>query len=285
MEYSEMTKEALINELDNIRQDIATCKKEKEDLEKLYEVEKTNRINMEREKSERMQFINTIAHELKTPLTSIVASGGLLREEIDDKRGGPRLRLLDNIIRGTERLTGRLNELLDMAKMESVGFILSFELLDIRSSIRNVASEITPLLQNKQQTLTLDLPPTVPLISGDKQHLEQIVLNLLNNANKFTGEGTKIKITLKHDGNHLVIRVEDNGPGITQEEQSRIFTPYYRVEADRQRFPGLGLGLTVSKHLVEKHGGKMWIESEIGKGSTFAFYIPIAEPETHNKEK
>jgi len=92
-------------------------------------------------------------------------------------------------------------------------------------------------------------------------------------------EGTKIRVKLRQKGTELVVSIKDNGPGITEEEQMRIFTPYYRLEADRQRFPGLGLGLTVSKHLVEQHGGKIWVESELGKGSTFLFSLPVAEQE------
>jgi signal transduction histidine kinase len=221
-----------------------------------------------------------LGHELKTPLTSIVASGGLLLEEL--KKGeaqSPRLRLLENIISATGKLQSRLNELLDMAKMETVGFILTFELIDIRPLLRNVVSEFNPVAKEKGQSLTLDVPPSVPMVNGDREHLDQVLLNLISNAMKFSGEGTKIRVKLRQKGPDLVVSIKDNGPGITEEEQMRIFTPYYRLEADRQRFPGLGLGLTVSKHLVEQHGGKIWVESELGKGSTFLFSLPVAEQE------
>jgi len=310
MKYEHMSKEQLINELMEMRQrtvdfealkteceeaenaaaklrksteallaKVAENKNTREELQKLYELEREQRVKLERERSERLQFINTLAHELKTPLTAVVASGGLLLEELKEDPQSPQLRLLKNMIRGTERLTVRLSELLDMAKMESMGFKLNYELIDIRALLQNVGSEVLPLINGKKQSLTLDIPPSVPMINGDRQHLEQIMLNLLNNANKFTGEGTKIQIKLRQKGTNLVVQVKDNGAGITEEEQIRIFTPYYRIEADRQRFPGLGLGLTVSKHLVEMHGGRMWVESKLGKGSTFAFSLPIAEQE------
>ena len=245
----------------------------------LYELEREERLKLERESGERLQFINALAHELKTPLTSIVASGGLLLEELKEEAQSPRVRLIENMIRATGKLEARLTELLDMAKMESLGFKLSLELLDIRPLLENIVSELLPVATEKRQSLTLDIPPSVPMVKADGQRLEQILLNLLTNAIKFTGEGGKIQLRLRRKGAEMVVEVKDNGPGITKEEQARVFTPYYRIEADRQRFSGLGLGLTLSKQLVERHGGRMWVESELGKGSTFAFSLPVAEQE------
>lgn len=248
-------------------------------ITQLYALEREKRMKLEVEEKERLQFLNALAHELKTPLTAIVASAGLLFEELEEERGSPRIRLTQNIIRATNRLEARLSELLDMAKMESLGFKLTLDLLDIRLLLENIASELLPVANEKRQSLTLDIPPSVPMVKTDRQRLEQILLNLLTNAIKFTGEGGRIQLRLIRKEAELVVEVEDSGPGITEEEQARIFTPYYRIEADRQRFSGLGLGLTLSKQLVELHGGRIWVESEFGKGSTFAFSLPIAEQE------
>ena len=245
----------------------------------LYEVEVEERLKLEKEKGERLQFINALAHELKTPLTSIVASGGLLLEELQEEAQSPRVRLIENMIRATGTLEARLSELLDMAKMESLGFKLILELIDIRPILQNMFNGFLPVANKKKQSLTLDIPPSVPIVKADKQRLEQILLNMLTNAFKFTGENGRIQIRLSVMSTEIEVEVEDDGPGITKEEQERIFTPYYRIETDRQRFPGLGLGLTLSKQMVERHGGKMWVYSEIGKGSIFAFSLPIAERE------
>ncbi len=250
---------------------------ETQKLRKLYEMERKQRLKLERERSQRLQFINTLAHELKTPLTSVVSSGGLLLEELSEEPQSPRLRLLENMIHGIDKLQARLADLLDMARMESLGFQLNLELQDIRPLLQNVVRELDPVASEKNQSLTLDVSPSISVVNVDSMHIEQIMFNLVNNAIKFTGEGTKIQITLGQEGPNIIVKVHDNGVGITEEEQVRIFTPYYRIEADRQRFPGLGLGLTVSKQLVEMHRGKMWVESELGKGSTFAFTLPIAE--------
>ena len=281
------TKKQLVNELMEMRQRISHLEElaakitdytyETQKLRKLYEMERKNRMKLERERSQRLQFINTLAHELKTPLTSVVSSGGLLLEELSEEPQSPRLRLLENMIHGIDKLQARLADLLDMARMESLGFQLNLELQDIRPLLQNVVRELDPVASEKNQSLTLDVSPSISVVNVDSTHIEQIMFNLVNNAIKFTGEGTKIQITLGQEGPNIIVKVHDNGVGITEEEQVRIFTPYYRIEADRQRFPGLGLGLTVSKQLVEMHGGKMWVESELGKGSTFAFILPIAE--------
>jgi len=245
----------------------------------LYELEIEEHLKLEREKGERLQFINALAHELKTPLTSIVASGGLLLEELEEEGESPRIRLMENMIRGTHALEDRLTELLDMAKMEVLGFKLTFELLDIRPVLQNVVSGLLPVANQKKQSFTLNIPPSVRMVKADKQRIEQILFNLLTNAIKFTSERGKIQLRLLEKETELLVEVKDDGVGITKAEQARIFTPYYRIEADRQRFPGLGLGLTLSKQLVELHGGKMWVESEQEKGSIFVFSLPIAEQE------
>ncbi len=259
--------------------DITEHKQTEEKLREFYELERKERIKLEREEEQRLQFINALAHEIKTPLTSIVASGGLLLEELKGEAQSPRVRLVENIISATNKLEARLSELLDIAKMGSLSFKLNLELLDIRPLLQKVASELLPVATEQGQSLTVDIPLSVPMVKADGQRLEQVLLNLLTNAIKFTGEGGKIQLRLTRKGNELVVEVKDNGPGITKEEQTRIFKPYYRIEADRQRFSGLGLGLALSKQLMELHGGKIWVQSGLGKGSTFAFSLPIAEPE------
>jgi len=286
MKDIDQTREHLIDELVEMRQRIVELeasnterKQSEEKLWKLYEQEREERIKLERERGERLQFINALAHELKTPITSIVASGGLLLEEL--KKGGQSLqvRLIENILSATEKLEARLSELLDMARMESVGFKLNLEPLDLRPLLQNIANELLPAAAEKHQVLILDIMSPVPMVNADKQRVEQVLLNLVTNAIKFCGEASKIRLGLRRAGNEVVVEVKDNGPGISKEEQARLFTPYYRVEADRQRFAGLGLGLALCKQLVELHGGKIWVESELGKGSTFSFSLAAIEEE------
>ena len=135
--------------------------------------------------------------------------------------------------------------------------------------------------QQREQHLVLDLPESLPKIKADPSRLEQVLTCFLANASKFSPEGRDITLRARAEGGELVVEVEDQGVGISPDEQARLFKPYHRVEQDRQRFPGLGLGLAVSKQIVEAHGGKIGLSSELGRGSIFSFSLPLrsGEPE------
>jgi len=244
---------------------------------RIREREAERHDQLQKEQRERLLLINTLAHELKTPLTAIVASGGLLVEELQGEANEERKRLAENIVRAASKLEARLVELVEMAKSEKTGFSLKMQLLDIRPLLENTAAVFRPVATSKRQTLSVELAEDVPMVTGDRQRLEQVVMNLLSNASKFTPAGGKIWLTLINERKRLVVKVRDNGPGIDAAEQERLFRPYYRIEADRQRFEGLGLGLALCKRIITAHGGRIWVESRRGEGSTFSFYLPVAE--------
>jgi signal transduction histidine kinase len=229
---------------------------------------------METKEDEWLRFIDTLAHELKTPLTSIIAASGLLAEELENIADKSSRKLIQTIIQNAATLEKRLAELLDTVKTGSGRIQLQLEPVDMKSLIQGTCVQIAPLLQGKEQKLTTDLPPALPLIRGDGPRLEQVMLNLMTNAVKFTPPGGSISIRVKEQDAVLVVAVKDNGIGIAKEEQSRLFKPYSRISADRQSQPGLGLGLALAKQVVELHGGKIWVDSEVGCGSTFAFSLP-----------
>jgi signal transduction histidine kinase len=138
-----------------------------------------------------------------------------------------------------------------------------------------VVDYVSPVAFDRGQTLVTELPNSLPLVKADEVRLRQIVLNLLNNALKFTQEGGKIILRVTQKADSLIIEVEDNGPGIDDKEQAHLFEPYRRLEASEERLSGLGLGLALCKTLVELHGGKIWAKSQAGKGSIFTFSIPL----------
>jgi len=123
--------------------------------------------------------------------------------------------------------------------------------------------------------LNAELPLSLPAIRADEDRLRQVVLNLLNNAFKFTPAGGSITVRARKNEGYLVVEVQDTGRGISREEQGRLFEPYQQLDEERTRLSGLGLGLSLSKKLVELHGGQIWVQSEKGKGSTFSFSIPL----------
>jgi signal transduction histidine kinase len=230
---------------------------------------------METKEEEWLRFIDTLSHELKTPLTSIIAAAGLLAEELETTGDESYQKLSQTIIHNANTLETRLGELLDIVKTGSGRLQLQFEPVDIKSLLQGIGWQTSPILQGKEQNLTMDLPDSLPIIHGDGQRLEQVVLNLMTNATKFTPKGGNITLRARKRDAELVIEVQDTGIGIAKEEQARLFKPYSRLSADRQRQPGLGLGLALAKQVVELHGGKIWVVSEPGKGSIFSFSLPL----------
>ena len=222
-----------------------------------------------------LELVSFLTHEFKTPLTSIITSAGLLAEALTFSSDDPQTRLVTNILNSAYDLESRASEFLQLAKLEVEGFQLELEPIDLAALIYEVVEQLSPIIRSREQSLTLHLSPSIPIITADSLRVEQILLNLLSNATKFTPQNGSLSLTTTIQDNYLVIKVQDNGPGIPIEEQSKLFQPYYRLRSAGKHVPGVGLGLALSKHLVELHGGKIWLESEQGKGSTFCFSLPL----------
>jgi len=229
---------------------------------------------MENQDEEWLRFIDTLRHELKTPLTSIIAAAGLLAEELEEAGEESYQKLTQNIMHNANILEIRLDELLEIVKTGSGKLKVQLVPVDVKSLLQGVGWQIAPLVQSKGQKLSIDLPDSLPLIQADGQRLEQVVLNLMTNATKFTQEGGDIFLRARALDSELLVEVQDNGMGISREAQEKLFKPYSRLNADMKSHPGLGLGLALAKQVVELHGGRIWVESELGKGSTFAFSLP-----------
>ncbi len=255
--------------------DITERKRAEKKLERLYEKEKKLRQQLEEEMKRRVELTGSLAHELKTPLTPVVMSSQVLASELKDET---LLRLARNISRGASNLNSRIDELLDLAKGEIGMLQIKPEQVDVLQQLQEVVEDVSPVISSRGQSLILKLPPSLPLVWCDRARLHQIMLNLLNNALKFTPAGGRITLRAKQEHGNLVVEVKDTGLGIAEEEQQRIFEPYRRRESDRERLSGLGLGLALCNILVELHGGRIWVRSHAGKGSTFGFSLPLEGP-------
>jgi len=254
---------------------------ESERAETQREREVTARLReLEQMKSD---FLSVISHELKTPLTVINAAAGLLHEEEVCAHSPTASRLIDNIQRNTGRLLSLVSDLLDMASLEGGQVQLDRQPLELSEVIWEAAAAIRPLAEGKQQQLTLPSWSDLLIVEADRRRLEQILVNLLTNAVKFTPAGGAIQVAVQRigsqEGNILLSRtpyvlcsVSDTGPGIPLSEQPHIFDRFYK--GSERRSGGTGLGLSITKSLVELHGGRIWVESEVGKGSTFYFTLP-----------
>lgn len=252
--------------------DITEQKRAQEQLKAAYAEEMELRQKLEAEINKRAEFTRALVHELKSPLTPVLASSELLASELQQE---PWLSLAKNIYRGASQLNDRIDELLDIARGEVGMLKLKLGAVAPLPLLNDGAQDITPMISAQGQSLLVELPHSLAIIQADEIRLRQVLLNLLTNASKFTPRGGKITLRAKEGNNFLIIQVQDTGVGMSPEDQQRLFNPYSRLEEDRERLSGLGLGLSLCKMLVELHGGKIWVESEKGKGSTFSFSVPL----------
>jgi two-component system NtrC family sensor kinase len=217
------------------------------------------------------EFISIVSHDLRTPLTTIRGYIDLL------PRVGPlnpqQMDFLERIERSTDNIISLIADLLDVGRIEA-GLDWEMEPAALHEIVREAALSLKPVIIAKKQTLTLRTP-ALPNILGNARRLEQLIANLVGNAIKYTPEGGAIAVSLSEDHEFLVLQVKDNGIGIPAEHQPHIFEKFYRVESEATwKIVGTGLGLSIVKTIVERHQGRVWVESEPGTGSTFTVLLP-----------
>ena len=230
------------------------------------------REELEAEIDKRIELTRTLVHELKTPLTPMIAASELL---IDEAPEGPLVQLARSINKGAEVLAKRIDALLDVAKGELGILELSRTETDFLNLLQKVAEDTTPLAYSRKQVFNVKLPKSLPMISADGERLRQVIVNLLDNSFKYTPAGGTITLRAGKKDDAIIIEVEDTGPGISADQQQHIFKESYYAKSENQHGKGLGLGLVLSRMLVELHGGKIWVESQEGKGSKFKFSVPL----------
>lgn len=217
----------------------------------------------------RSEFAGNVSHELRTPLTSIKGFVETLLDGAMENSATCR-RFLSIIDTETDRLSRLIEDLLTLSSIESKERIIRPRPVCMVRSIRTVINMMSPQISEKLLRVEFIYPPEIPLIHADEDLLGQVLINLLDNAIKYTPRGGSIYIRSKKDDSRLITTVQDTGMGIPRESISRVFERFYRVDKARSRSQGgTGLGLAIVKHIVESHGGEVFVESEAGKGSTF----------------
>jgi Na+/proline symporter/nitrogen-specific signal transduction histidine kinase len=222
-------------------------------------------------------FVSTVSHELRTPLTSIRALSDVLRE--DPKLDlAERRRFLDIIGKESERLTRLINQVLDLSKIESGRLEWNVSSVDLRAVIADSVDTTSQLFHDKRVRVSLHLPDQVPAVTADYDRMMQVVINLLSNAVKFCdSERGHVEVRLVHDPDQLRVEVHDNGKGIAPRDHAVIFEKFRQAGDTLTDKPhGTGLGLPISRQIVEHFGGRMWVDSGLGRGSTFSFTLPLA---------
>jgi len=220
------------------------------------------------------QFVANMSHELRTPLAAILGYAELIQEGFYEPQGPKSLDALTRIRSNGKHLLGLINTVLDIAKIESGQFTLNMAEYAIESVVETVRSATESLAQNKKLALKTEVAKSLPIGLGDEQRLTQVLLNLVGNAIKFTDAG-EVSVTATVVNGHFNVSVTDTGPGIPAEHQTRIFEQFHQVDSSNTKAKGgTGLGLAIAKQIVEMHGGRIWVESTVGKGSKFQMELP-----------
>ncbi|HLH21911.1 MAG TPA: HAMP domain-containing sensor histidine kinase [Chloroflexota bacterium] len=227
----------------------------------------------------RTDLLATVAHELRTPLTAVRTCVGLLLDPTTSPDAAAREQLLHTIERSADRMQRVLADLLDLARFRAGRVQLQLRRFDARQLARDTAVVITPLLQSRGQTLDLVLPKTPVWVYGDHRRLEQVVLNLLSNAHKFSPDGGRVRLAVGATGDAVSWSVTDEGPGIAVADQRRLFERFFTVDsrAGGSR-AGAGLGLPIARAIALAHGGTIAVTTAEGQGSTFTLRVPAQGP-------
>jgi signal transduction histidine kinase len=221
------------------------------------------------------QFVANMSHELRTPLAAILGYAELIQEGFYGPQPEKSMDALTRIRSNGKHLLGLINTVLDIAKIESGQFSLNLGEYALESVIETVRSATESLAQNKKLALKTEVGKSLPIGLGDEQRLTQVLLNLVGNALKFTDAG-EVRITAGAANGHFTVSVSDTGPGIPPEERERIFEKFRQVDSSNTRAKGgTGLGLAIAREIVEMHGGRIWVESTMGQGSTFRLELPV----------
>jgi len=242
--------------------------------------ERTQALTIANEKLEeasklKSQFLANVNHELRTPLGAIIGYARLIQLETAEQSSSPQRENLQDLLNNAERLLAQIDTLLDFARIEADKMEVRVEPVDVEEIIHGAASAIEPVLTNGSVRLVREVPRASPTVNTDREKLRQIILNLLDNAVKFTEHG-EIKIAVSQQNGWLRLVISDTGIGIAKEDLDKIFEEFHRGHFSNSRnYRGTGLGLAIVKRLVRLLGGQIDVASEVGKGANFTVTLPL----------
>ncbi|MDP2729646.1 MAG: CHASE4 domain-containing protein [Dehalococcoidales bacterium] len=253
------------------------------DLQSKAEELTAQRREVEKANQRKSEFMANMSHELRSPLNVIIGFAELMIDELSGKIDQEQKQCLNDILNSGQHLLSLVNDVLDLSRIESGKVELKSGKVALERLIASLTRTVMPILSPRKQSLDVDVESCLPLVYADEGNLAQVLLNLVDNASKFTPDEGKLKVEAVRVGDWCRVSVIDNGIGIKKEDQERIFEPFIRLEEPlvRER-GGTGLGLTVVKQLIEKHGGRVWVESEYGRGSQFNFTLPLTNGDFRN---
>ena len=243
-----------------------------DELQRLYRELET----ASRHKSE---FLANMSHELRTPLNAIIGFSQVLREGLFGEVNAKQEEYLEDILTSGNHLLALINDVLDLSKVEAGQVQLELAPFSISDALERGVSMVREQATRNGVQLTLHANGGLDIVTGDERRIRQVVFNVLSNAVKFTPAGGSVDVTAMRANGEVRVSVADSGPGIADDDLERIFEEFQQTDAGARQHEGTGLGLALSRRFVEMHGGRIWCDSEVGKGSTFVFTLPVAAAE------
>ncbi|HCF58742.1 MAG TPA: hypothetical protein DFS52_12215, partial [Myxococcales bacterium] len=230
----------------------------------------------------REEYVSLVSHDLRSPLSVIVGQAGSLHKTLTKKGMEREATSTEALLRNARRMTRMLDELADSVRLESGRMQMHRQPTDLPALAYDFTTRVFGTAEERER-IQLSSESALPLIDLDADRIERVLANLLSNALKYSTPGSPVRVRVERRGDEAVVSVSDEGPGIAPGELARMFERFYRSPSSQKRAEGLGLGLYISRLIVEAHGGRVWAESELGKGSTFGFSLPLGAEETEAK--
>jgi PAS domain S-box-containing protein len=247
---------------------------QKQEKEKLINA----KLNAESANNKKSEFLANMSHELRTPLTSIIGFSDILLEQTFGELNEKQYKYLQHVSSSGKHLLDLINGILDLSKVEAGKMQMSYEYFNVAEVINDINSVVAPLALKKGISLDINIDPKMQNIKADRVKFRQIIYNLASNAIKFTDSGGHVWIEGRISGKMAQFKVKDDGIGISKADQLKIFNPFTQIDSSAaNKYEGTGLGLALVKKFVELHGGDVWVESDVGKGSVFSFTIPCED--------
>jgi signal transduction histidine kinase len=242
---------------------------------RLFEEIQDKSRQVEEASKHKSQFLANMSHELRTPLNAILGYTELIIDGIYGEAPEKMRTVMERVQSNGKHLLGLINDVLDLSKIEAGQLVLSIQDYSIKDVVHGVYSAVEPLANSKKLAFKIDVPANLPPARGDDRRLTQVLLNLVGNAIKFTDAG-EIAVKAAASNGAYTISVRDTGPGIAEADQAKIFDEFQQADSTQTKAKGgTGLGLSIAKRIIEMHGGKLWVESSLGAGSTFSFTVPL----------
>ena len=256
---------------------ITDRKQMEQEIQKKNEQLQAQNEELEKASRAKSEFLARMSHELRTPLNVVIGFSELMLDRVPGEINEEQRQCLDDILTSGQHLLGLINDVLDLSKVEAGKMELRLTNIALAEVVESLTSAMVPVLAQRKQSLDVDLEPGLPPVHADKGKLKEVFFNLVSNSAKFTPDGGELKIEAVRKGDWCQVSVSDNGIGIRKEDQEQLFEPFYQANnslAGERK--GTGLGLALVKQIVEMHGGRIWVESEYGKGSRFTFTLPLS---------